>query len=76
MKKRVAILGGGISGLTAAYVLHRDYSETCEFTLLEAENRLGGIIETVHAEGFTIECGPGKQAQLGDSVHGNSPAIR
>jgi protoporphyrinogen/coproporphyrinogen III oxidase len=58
VKKRVAILGGGISGLTAAYVLHRDYSETCEFTLLEAENRLGGIIETVHAEGFTIECGP------------------
>ncbi len=58
MRKRVAILGGGVSGLTAAYVLHRDYSETCEFTLFEAENRLGGIVETVHAEGFTIECGP------------------
>ena len=58
MKKRIAIVGGGISGLTAAYMLHRDYADTCEFTLFEANRRLGGIIETVHADGFTIECGP------------------
>lgn len=58
MKKRIAILGGGISGLTAAYILHRDHAATCDFTLFEADNRLGGIIETVHANGFTIECGP------------------
>jgi oxygen-dependent protoporphyrinogen oxidase len=58
VKKRVAIIGGGISGLTAAYILHRDYSDTCAFTLFEAASRLGGIIETIHANGFTIECGP------------------
>ncbi len=58
MKKRIAIIGGGISGLTAAYVLHRDYAGNCEFTLFEASNRLGGIIETVRRDGFTIECGP------------------
>jgi protoporphyrinogen/coproporphyrinogen III oxidase len=58
VKKRIAIVGGGISGLTAAYTLHRDYAETCEFTLFEASGRLGGIIETVHADSFTIECGP------------------
>jgi protoporphyrinogen/coproporphyrinogen III oxidase len=58
VKKRIAIVGGGISGLTAAYILHRDYSESCEFTLFEAESRVGGIIETVHVDGFTIECGP------------------
>jgi protoporphyrinogen/coproporphyrinogen III oxidase len=58
VKKRIAIVGGGISGLTAAYILHRDYSESCEFTLFEAEGRVGGIIETVHVDGFTIECGP------------------
>jgi oxygen-dependent protoporphyrinogen oxidase len=58
VKKRVAIIGGGISGLTAAYILHRDHSEACDFTLFEAENRLGGTIETIHAGGFTIECGP------------------
>jgi oxygen-dependent protoporphyrinogen oxidase len=58
VKKRIAIVGGGISGLTAAYILHRDYSGTCEFALFEAASRLGGIIETVHIDGFTIECGP------------------
>ncbi|HEV3149491.1 MAG TPA: protoporphyrinogen oxidase [Acidobacteriaceae bacterium] len=58
MKKRIAIVGGGISGLTAAYILHRDDSESCEFTLFEGEKRAGGIIETVHMDGFTIECGP------------------
>jgi len=58
VKKSIAIVGGGISGLTAAYILHRDYSETCDVSLFEAENRLGGIVETVHGDGFTIECGP------------------
>jgi protoporphyrinogen/coproporphyrinogen III oxidase len=58
VKKRIAIVGGGISGLTAAYILHRDHSETCDVSLFEAENRLGGIVETVHGDGFTIECGP------------------
>lgn len=58
MKKRIAIVGGGISGLTAAYILHRDHSDACDFTLFEAESRFGGTIETVHADGFTIECGP------------------
>jgi oxygen-dependent protoporphyrinogen oxidase len=58
VKKRIAIVGGGISGLTAAYILHRNYPGTCEFALFEAASRLGGIIETIHADGFTIECGP------------------
>jgi oxygen-dependent protoporphyrinogen oxidase len=58
VKKRIAIVGGGISGLTAAYILHRDYSAMCDFTLFEAESRLGGIIETVHSDGFIIEGGP------------------
>jgi oxygen-dependent protoporphyrinogen oxidase len=58
VKKRIAIIGGGISGLTAAYILHRNHADTCEITLFEATERLGGIIETVHADGFIIECGP------------------
>jgi protoporphyrinogen/coproporphyrinogen III oxidase len=58
VKKRIGIVGGGISGLTAAYILQRDYRSTCEFALFEAGNRLGGIVETVHADGFTMECGP------------------
>jgi oxygen-dependent protoporphyrinogen oxidase len=58
VKKPIAIVGGGISGLTAAYILHRDYAGSCEFTLFEADSRLGGIIETIRGEGFTVECGP------------------
>ncbi|HTV05244.1 MAG TPA: protoporphyrinogen oxidase [Acidobacteriaceae bacterium] len=54
--KRIAIIGGGLSGLSAAYQLKRD-TQT-EFTIFEATSRLGGIIETIHQEGFTIECGP------------------
>jgi len=58
--KKIAILGGGIAGLTAAYELARlnKVGANIEAVLFEASNRLGGIIETVHEQGFTIECGP------------------
>lgn len=58
--KRIAIIGGGIAGVTAAWQLARlaaDGSDV-EATLFEASRRLGGIVETAHADGFTIECGP------------------
>ena len=54
--RRIAIIGGGLSGLAAAYQLAQDRS--VEFTLFEASGRLGGAIETVHRDGFVIECGP------------------
>jgi oxygen-dependent protoporphyrinogen oxidase len=53
--KRIAIAGGGISGLAAAYQLACD---GVECTLFEASDRLGGIVETVRSQGFVIECGP------------------
>ena len=53
--KRIAIAGGGISGLATAYQLACD---GVEFTLFEASERLGGIVETVRRQGFVIECGP------------------
>ncbi len=53
--KRIAIAGGGISGLATAYQLACD---GVGFTLFEASDRLGGIVETVRSEGFVIECGP------------------
>jgi protoporphyrinogen/coproporphyrinogen III oxidase len=52
---KVAIVGGGISGLAAAYELAL---QGADFTLFEASARLGGIIETVRTQGFVIECGP------------------
>jgi oxygen-dependent protoporphyrinogen oxidase len=51
----VAIVGGGISGLAAAFELARVGRE---FTLFEASERLGGTIETVRTQGFVVECGP------------------
>jgi oxygen-dependent protoporphyrinogen oxidase len=53
--KRIAIAGGGISGLATAHQLACD---GVEFTLFEASDRLGGIVETVRSQGFVIECGP------------------
>ena len=41
--KKIAVVGGGISGLGAAYELSKSY----QVTLFEAENRLGGHARTV-----------------------------
>jgi oxygen-dependent protoporphyrinogen oxidase len=58
--KRIAIVGGGIAGLTAAYELSRlaTNGAAVEVVLFEASPRLGGIVETVREGGFVIECGP------------------
>jgi oxygen-dependent protoporphyrinogen oxidase len=55
--KRVAIIGGGIAGLAAAYELARG-GAAVQGVLFEASTRLGGIVETVREGGFVIECGP------------------
>jgi oxygen-dependent protoporphyrinogen oxidase len=51
----VVIIGGGISGLSAAYELER---RGVPFTLLESSPRLGGLIRTEYLDGFTVEAGP------------------
>jgi oxygen-dependent protoporphyrinogen oxidase len=58
--KRVAIIGGGVAGLAAAYELARQAYDgaALQVVLFEASARLGGIIETVHEGEFVIECGP------------------
>ena len=55
MASHTAIVGGGLAGLTAAWQLHR---LGLPFTLFEASGRLGGTVETVHRDGFTIDMGP------------------
>ena len=58
--RRIAIVGGGIAGLTAAYELARlaRSGAPVEAVLFEASHRLGGLLETVREGGFTIEGGP------------------
>lgn len=60
-KKEVLIIGGGITGLTAAYYLKKEIEENglpLSFTLIEGSERLGGKIETICRDGFVIERGP------------------
>ena len=51
--RRVAIIGGGLAGLTAAHRL----TGAAEVLLFEQSARLGGQILTEQAHGFTIERG-------------------
>ena len=54
---RVVIVGGGITGLSAAWTLLQHASPP-EIILLEQSERLGGCINTEHSEGFLMEHGP------------------
>jgi oxygen-dependent protoporphyrinogen oxidase len=58
--KRIAIIGGGISGLAAAYELEqkRRAGAEVEYTLFEASTRLGGVLRTEHIDGCVVEAGP------------------
>ena len=51
----VAIVGGGIAGLSAAHTLG---TLGVSYVLLEASSRLGGVIRTERADGFLLEAGP------------------
>ncbi|GAA0490915.1 protoporphyrinogen oxidase [Salinibacillus aidingensis] len=59
--KQIAVIGGGIAGLTAAYYLQKEirtHQLPYEVKLIEASEELGGKIKTVKKDGFTIERGP------------------
>lgn len=43
--KKVVILGGGLSGITATYYVTKKYSK-CEVTVVERQNRFGGWVNT------------------------------
>ena len=51
----VAVVGGGISGLAAAWELHARHAPC---VLFERSARLGGIVRTDRIDGFTIDGGP------------------
>ncbi len=58
---RVAVVGGGVAGLSAAYNLQegaRSAGIPLECTLIERDTRLGGKVVTGHVDGFTVEGGP------------------
>jgi len=53
--KPVAIIGGGITGLTAGFYLQR---KGVPVTLYEAGGRVGGAIQSIRADGYLAEFGP------------------
>jgi protoporphyrinogen/coproporphyrinogen III oxidase len=56
---RIAIIGGGISGLAAAFTLeeHRR-AGALDYTLYESSPRLGGVLRTERIHGCIVEEGP------------------
>lgn len=58
---RIAVVGGGISGLAAAHrvaEVARERGRTVDLALVEARDRLGGTIATERVDGFVVEAGP------------------
>ena len=53
MKKRIAVIGGGVAGLTAGHLLRREF----ELTLFEKESRLGG-------NAYTFTAGDGQEVDI------------
>jgi len=58
--KRIAIIGGGISGLSAAFTLEelRRAGTELEYLLYESSSRLGGVLRTEMIDGCLVEAGP------------------
>src|ERR1700732_1480051 len=58
--KRIAIVGGGISGLSAAYTIEkkRQSGTPVQYVLFESSPRLGGVLVTDRVDGCLVEAGP------------------
>jgi oxygen-dependent protoporphyrinogen oxidase len=54
--KRIAVIGGGISGLSAAHRL-LELAPNCQVTLFESSDRLGGVIRTERCDDYLVEHG-------------------
>ena len=59
VRRRIVIIGGGISGLSTAYFLSQRLDPaSAEIRLTEASPRWGGMILTQRDDGFVLEGGP------------------
>src|SRR5258707_602421 len=58
--KRIAIIGGGISGLSAAYTIEkkRQSGTPVQYVLFESSPRRGGVVATERVDGCLVEAGP------------------
>ena len=51
----IAVVGGGISGVSAAYIINKHTNNSA--VLIEQNEQLGGKSKTIHDSGYTIETG-------------------
>src|SRR3954469_6576235 len=63
--KSVAIIGAGITGLTAAYRLQR---QGIPVTVYEAAERVGGPMQSVRRNGYLAECGPNSILETSSAI--------
>lgn len=59
--RRIAIVGGGISGLSSAFAIEQQRlraSAQVEYTLFEANSEVGGVLKTEQVDGCQVEAGP------------------
>ena len=64
---RIAVIGGGITGLTAAYRL---LEQRHDVVLYEGADRVGGVIQTIQRDGFLAECGPNTLLETSPEITG------
>jgi len=57
-ERKIAIIGGGIAGLSAGFFIKDRFGEQVDFTVFEKEKRLGGTIGITREDGFIIDWGP------------------
>ncbi len=89
--KRVAVVGGGITGLSAAYALeqYRAQGAPVDYVLYDASDRLGGVLVTERVNGCILEAGPDsfisekpwaadlcRELGIGDELIGSNDAKR
>ncbi len=55
---RVAIIGGGIAGLSAGFFLRQKCDERVSFTIFEKSSRPGGTIGVTRRDGYIADWGP------------------
>jgi oxygen-dependent protoporphyrinogen oxidase len=89
--KRIAIIGGGISGLSAAFRLEQKRAQGAgvEYVVFESGARFGGVIRTEQVDDCLVEAGPDsfltekvwatdlcRELGLGDQLIGSNDAER